>query len=104
MSERDNRNNRFPVLGARDQVERGQEYPASVSWNFVEPFARQVSKNHNQSLNRIAERGGLSPEELWCVAHRRGLNEGFTAIRKTGINAIEWLKTADGAAVDWKVR
>jgi len=94
---------RFPILGARDLVNRDQEYPASVTWRFVEPFAAQAERNHSQSLTRLAERGGLSPMELWCIAHSMKLREGFAACGGD-LKAIEWLKTADGAAVDWRLR
>ncbi len=95
---------RFPILGARDRVERGQEYPVSVSWTFVEPFAAQAEDNHNQTLIRLAERGGLSPAELWCIAHGKRLREGFKECGND-LNAIEWLKMDGlGADVDWRVR
>ena len=95
---------RFPILGGYKDVERGQEYPASVSWRFVEPFAAQAAKNHGQSLGRLAERGGLSARELWCAAHNKGLIEGFKEC-VSDADAIEWLKTDGlGAAVDWRVK
>lgn len=90
---------RFPILGACNRVERGQEYPASVSWTFVEPFAEQAADNHNQSLSRLAERGGLSPAELWCIAHGMGLREGCAACG-SDLNAIAWLKTVHAGA-EW---
>ena len=95
---------RFPILGARDCVERGQEYPASVSWSFVAPFAENAHDNHGQSLARLAERGGLSPAELWCIAHGKSLRLGWKECGSDS-NAIAWLKT-DGldAAVEWRVR
>jgi hypothetical protein len=92
---------RFPILGARDRVDRGQEYPGSVAWSFVEPFAAQAESNHSQSLTRLAERGGLSPTELWCIAHGMKLREGFAACG-TDQNAIAWLKTVD-AGVEWRI-
>jgi len=102
MSYREENGGRFPILGAKKDVERGQEYPASISWSFVEPFALQAQKNHGQSLNLLAERGGLGPAELWCIAHGKPLLEGF---RECGgdSNAIAWLKTVD-AGVEWRIR
>jgi hypothetical protein len=44
----------------------------SVPWRLVEPHEAQAIKNHDQSLERLNERGGLSAGELWCVVH--GLN------------------------------
>lgn len=53
---------RFPVM-----VGVGGGF--SVPWSLVEPFERQAQANHGQSLERLAERGGLSPFELWAVMH-----------------------------------
>lgn len=89
---------RFPILAARECVERGQEYPASVSWNFVAPFAKQAELNHNQTLTRLAERGGLSPGELWCIANGKRLKD-WLGDKK----AIEWLKN-EHAGTEWRVR
>jgi hypothetical protein len=41
--------------------------PRSVPWSMVEPFELQAQDNHQQSLQRLAERGGLSPAELMAV-------------------------------------
>jgi hypothetical protein len=104
MTESTDTPTRFPILGEHNRVERGQEYPASVSWRFVQPFAKRAAHNHSQSLKRLAERGGLSARELWCIAHGMGLREGFAAC-KTDAEAIAWLKDdGTGAAVDWRVR
>lgn len=48
----------FPVLG-----ERG----FSIPWSIVAPHAGQAHRNHGQTLERLAERGGLSWGELWMV-------------------------------------
>lgn len=52
---------RFPVLGSPD----GQ--PKSVPWHLVEPHRKQAEKNHSQTLERLAERGGLSWAELFAA-------------------------------------
>lgn len=49
---------RFPIMGG-----------PSVLWSFVEPHERTAQTNHRQSLQRLAERGGLDPSELWCLVH-----------------------------------
>ncbi len=41
----------------------------SVPWSFVAPHEDQARANHDQSLERLNERGGLSPQELWAVVH-----------------------------------
>ena len=57
---------RFPVL----------DVGYSVPWALVEPFEAQALKNHQQSLARLAARGGLSPVEIWCVINGRGWHDG----------------------------
>ncbi len=53
MSENDNC---FPVLRG------GGDLPKFVKWRKLSEFWAQ--KNHSQSLERLAERGGLSPIEI----------------------------------------
>jgi hypothetical protein len=55
---------RFPIMGA-----------PSVLWSFVAPHERQVKENHDQTLERLAERGGLSPSELWCAVNGERLRK-----------------------------
>ena len=44
----------------------------NVPWSFVEPHADQAMRNHDQTLERLNERGGLAPSELLAVIeHRR---------------------------------
>ena len=49
----------FPILN--DPVI--QEVP----WDFIEPHEAQALRNHNQSLEQLAQRGGLSCAELFYV-------------------------------------
>jgi len=44
----------------------------SVPWSFVAPHERQAIKNHDQTLNTLAERGGLGLCELLAVVTGRG--------------------------------
>lgn len=48
----------FPIL------ERGMH---SVPWEVIEPHREQAQRNHGQSLERLADRGGLGFFEFWCV-------------------------------------
>jgi len=50
----------FPILG--NYVKEGE-----VPWDFVAPHEAQAKRNHDQSLERLAERGGLSWLELYAV-------------------------------------
>lgn len=42
-----------------------------VPWNFVAPHEAQAQRNHSQTLNRLKDRGGLSPSELLAVLEDR---------------------------------
>jgi hypothetical protein len=47
---------RFPILGGE-----------SIPWAAIAPFESQARANHGQTLERLAERGGLSECEAVCV-------------------------------------
>jgi hypothetical protein len=60
---------RFPILTQHyaanyDIVKRA---PGSLAWAMVEEHAPQCVKNHDQSVARLAERGGLDPWEAVAV-------------------------------------
>lgn len=38
-----------------------------IPWEAIQPHEEQAMKNHGQSLERLAERGGLSFYEAYCV-------------------------------------
>jgi hypothetical protein len=54
---------RFPILTSARIV----GFPESVPWSFVEPHRKRAMKNHSQTLERLAERGGLGWAELLDV-------------------------------------
>lgn len=64
--------------------------PQSVPWDFVEKFRKQAEYNHGQTLERLAERSGLSPEEMWLAAHGHKLFK----IKVDEQLAIDWLIAA----------
>jgi hypothetical protein len=74
----------FPILAAPSDC------PKSVPWYMVEDHARQVQYNHDQSVQRLAERGGLNPIELYLVLHDRPLSDHR---RVSMERAVEYLKT-----------
>lgn len=39
----------------------------SIPWTMISPHEDQAIKNHGQTLERLAERGGLSAYEAVCV-------------------------------------
>lgn len=48
---------RFPILGTG----------RSVPWDFMAPHEEQAQVNHGQTLERLAQRGGLDPAEMLAV-------------------------------------
>jgi hypothetical protein len=62
---------RFPVMLGHLRRERRElerlGCPQSVPWDLVAPHEARAWKNHWQTLERLAERGGLSPHELVAV-------------------------------------
>jgi NTP pyrophosphatase (non-canonical NTP hydrolase) len=66
----------FPVL----QVTRkdgSQGLPTSVPWSKVEPLRLAALRGHQQTLERLAERGGLTVAELYGHAHGIDLQDFF---------------------------
>lgn len=45
--------------------------PRSIPWDVIAPYGGQAEVNHSQTLERLAERGGLSPVEAWLVMNGR---------------------------------
>lgn len=89
----------YPVLqGQTDEADEARKnrtpYPKSVPWDLVKDHERQAQRNHYQTLDGLAGRGGLSPKELWCVVHDTDYRD---AKEMTEAKAIEWLRTVEGA-------
>lgn len=47
----------FPILHTRE----------SIPWEAIEPHREQAKRNHCQTLERLAERGGLTWREAYFV-------------------------------------
>lgn len=58
----------FPVMAG--PYGRDDTY-ACVPWELVEPHEQQAQLNHSQSLQRLAERGGLAWSEILAVVEDR---------------------------------
>ena len=91
----------YPVLfGQTDEYYEARRnkmpYPRGVPWALVEPHEAQAQSNHSQTLERLSQRGGLSPLELWCVVNDKKWHDKGDM---TEAKAIEWLRTIDG--VEW---
>ncbi|MGN6773137.1 MAG: hypothetical protein ACTHJQ_25310 [Rhizobiaceae bacterium] len=67
----------FPILGSNGQ---------KIDWQLVADHGEQAQKNHYQSVERLAQRGGLSWCELYAVLHdkpwaKMDQNEAIIACR-----------------------
>jgi hypothetical protein len=54
----------------------------------VELWRARAERNHDQTLERLDVRGGLSPRELWLAAHDLPLS---ALSRISELDAGEWL-------------
>jgi len=74
--------NDFPILLPHRFRQTNPDYPTSVPWSFIEPGRAQAKRNHDQTLERLAERGGLAPGEMRCALEgRRLFDEPWTEER-----------------------
>ena len=59
--------------GKAAAIDDSRHYPIqggpSVPWYVMAPHESQCKRNHDQSIARMAERGGFSPAEAWCVVN-----------------------------------
>lgn len=51
---------KFPIMIDHDR----KDY---IPYDIIKPHERQALLNHGQTLERLAERGGLSWSEAWAV-------------------------------------
>jgi hypothetical protein len=47
----------------------------AIPWEMIEPCEAQAKRNHDQSLERLAERGGLGASEAVCVLNGQSLRD-----------------------------
>jgi hypothetical protein len=62
---------RFPVLLNHRPLHDVTACPRSVPWLMLAPHEEQAIRNHDQSLERLAERGGLDPAEMVAILEDR---------------------------------
>lgn len=61
----------FPVIFPYDRASRVElrklGFPRRVPWRLLAPHEARAKRSHSQSLEHLAERGGLSPGEMLAV-------------------------------------
>lgn len=80
----------FPILMNQKELEDKDisklNFPKTLPIEFVNQFEKQILKNHdNQSIERLAERGGLHPTEFCAAMYGMDLYTYFG--RKPMINS-----------------
>ena len=60
----------FPILTTYS-IKSKSTHPSTIPWELIEPFREQAMRNHNQSLEKLASRGGLCVVELYYVMHSK---------------------------------
>lgn len=80
----------FRVIRNQSRLPRAERerWPASLPWAVVERWRAQIELNHGPTLERLHERGGLAPRELWLAAHGLGIAD---LRRVTESEAGDWL-------------
>ena len=77
------------------QLKTGEE-PARIPWEMMEPHAEQARRNHNQSLERLKQRGGLSTCEALAIMDDRdwAKMDSREAAAELSRRVQSWYKTA----------
>jgi len=92
---------RFPILKGRE------ECPFTwIPWDVIEEHRKQAEENHGQTLERLAQRGGLDPGELFLALNNLEIRtpagitreEHWRRSVRRGIERIIQLRTADTGA------
>ncbi len=64
----------------------------TVPWSFLAPHEAQAKHNHGgQTLNRLAERGGLGPSEMLAIVKGLYWSETKNVSDEAAIDEIELL-------------
>jgi hypothetical protein len=79
----------FPILPEDRRTIKG--CPDFILWKHIAPHEAQAWDNHGQTLERLAQRGGLSLQELWAVMHDVGIFDtfGWGSARKPGAPTLD---------------
>lgn len=75
----------FPIM-LRDK--NNNPTRAAISWEVAELLRRRAERNHHQTLERLAERGGLSPFEAACALADSGLFHGIKPDQRAAMTML----------------
>ena len=99
----ENNDRQFPVLFQCHSLQQERKLraamPPSVPWALVAEHEAQCQRNHQQSVQRLAKRGGLSPAELLCVLRDEQFDYTMTdlqAVPQVLQRVRDWLAETGG--------
>lgn len=70
-------NEKFPILHD-PPLTVGDKRPTHMPWCIFIGHERQAMQNHDQTLERLAERGGLHPTEMACILEDKKFDKTMT--------------------------
>lgn len=76
---------KFPLILTND---KGQKSKGAISWELAELLRVRAERNHSQTLERLAERGGLSPFEAACALADSDLWKGIKPDQQTALHML----------------
>lgn len=84
----------FRVMAYRDGRMRTEAF--DVPWELVAPHEQQAKRNHQQTLARLNQRGGLDPIELRAVMEGKPWPTLFHLTQEEAFQlaqeAVAWIK------------
>ena len=88
----------FPLLasGGHKVQQQLEELgcPRIVPWSLVAPHQQQAQHNHGQSLETLAQRGGLAANELVAVLEDRAFEQPYMTEKQAVPRLLELMKGA----------
>jgi len=64
----------------------------AIPWEIIAPHEKQALYNHDQTLQRLAERGGLCSQEALATLNDEPLFPYFQKLKEQGINDAQAAK------------
>ncbi len=83
----------FPILMDARELRQWPDAPRSIPWALIAPHAQQCQRNHYQTPERLAQRGGLCPIELGAVLRDELYPFGGTSREAKMPAAIAFIRT-----------
>jgi hypothetical protein len=92
----------FPLIYSGRAEEPLRARLPSVPWGFIAPHEEQARRNHDQTLETLAARGGLGPAEALAVVEGRPLRTLFHTGRTWLENETIAVEKLIAMVADWE--